>query len=138
MIQAPLTKILFFDLETIGIVKDYDELTEKHPELKKQFLNYFDWFIKRFPEDKDLPPEQVFVNRAALVPEFTRIVCASFAFVTPDGKIHKQVNLNRNSGQTIKEIGQYYQGKNLVLKFGPINRYCNSFSFYYQGHFGSR
>jgi hypothetical protein len=54
-----------------------------------------------------------------------------------DGKIHKQVNLNRNSGQEIKEIGQYYQRNNLVLKFGPINRYCSSFSLYYQGHFSS-
>lgn len=34
-------------------------------------------------------------------------------------------------------MSQYYQGNNLVLKFGPINRYCNGFALYYQGHYGS-
>lgn len=48
-----------------------------------------------------------------------------------------QSNINRNSGQTINNISQYYQGNNLVLKFGPINRYCNSFCLYYQGHYHS-
>lgn len=104
MIQPQLTKILFFDLETIGITKDFDELSEKYPELKKQFLNYFDWFIKRFPEDKDLDPSQIFVNRAALVPEFSRIVCASFAFVTSDGKIHKQTFADKDEKKLLRDI----------------------------------
>jgi hypothetical protein len=104
MIQPQISKILFFDLETIGITKDFDELSEKYPELKKQFLNYFDWFIKRFPEDKDLSPEQVFVNRAALVPEFTRIVCASFAFVTPDGKTHIQTFSDKDEKKLLRNI----------------------------------
>jgi len=104
MIQPSINKILFFDLETIGITKDFDELSKKHPELKKQFLNYFDWFIKRFPEDKDLSPSEVFVNRAALVPEFSRIVCASFAFVTPDGKIHKQTFSDKDEIKLLRDI----------------------------------
>ena len=90
MIQQSIHKILFFDIETVGITKDYDQLSEKYPELLKQFENYYDWFLKRFPEDQGLESSQVFVNRAALVPEFSRIVCASFAFMTPDGKVHTQ------------------------------------------------
>jgi hypothetical protein len=90
MIPQSINKILFFDIETVGITKDYDELSEKHPALQKQLHNYYDWFLKRFPEDQGLDASQVFVNRAALVPEFSRIVCASFAFVTPDGKTHIQ------------------------------------------------
>lgn len=100
MIQPSINKILFFDIETIGIVKDFTQLSEQYPALTKQFNNYFDWFLKRFPEDAGLPVEDVFVNRAALVPEFSRIVCASFAFVTPDGKVHKQ----SFSGDNEKEL----------------------------------
>ena len=106
MIQPQISKILFFDLETIGIVKDYEQLGKEYPELKKQFLNYFDWFIKRFPEDKDLPPEQIFVNRAALVPEFSRIVCASFAFVTPDGKVHKQTFSDKDEKKLLRDVNE--------------------------------
>ena len=54
-----------------------------------------------------------------------------------DGTCLQQVNKNRNSEQTSVKISQYYQGNNLVLKFGPINRYCNGFALYYQGHYGS-
>jgi DNA polymerase elongation subunit (family B) len=90
MITQSINKILFFDIETVGITKDYQELSTKYPPLLKQFHNYYDWFLKRFPEDQGLEHSEVFVNRAALVPEFSRIVCASFAFVTPDGKTHIQ------------------------------------------------
>jgi len=100
MIQVPLTKLLFFDIETVGLYKDYNGLEQNHPALTKQFHNYFDWFQKRFPEDQGLDPQQVFVNRAALVPEFSKIVCASFAFVGPDGKTHVQTF----SGDDEKEI----------------------------------
>ncbi len=100
MIQPVITKVLFFDIETVGITKDFSELEEKYPALTKQFHNYFDWFLKRFPEDQGLTPAEVYVNRAALVPEFSKIVCASFAFVGPDGKTHAQTF----SGDNEKEV----------------------------------
>jgi hypothetical protein len=104
MITQSINKILFFDIETVGITKDYTELGEKYPSLLKQFHNYYDWFLKRFPEDQGLEPAQVFVNRAALVPEFSRIVCASFAFVTPDGKIHTQTFSDNNEKVLLQGI----------------------------------
>ena len=71
MIKIPLTKILFLDIETVGIEKDYDTCLEKRPELAKQFDKYYDWFLKRFPEDKEIEVDQkniVFASRTALVP----------------------------------------------------------------------
>jgi predicted PolB exonuclease-like 3'-5' exonuclease len=90
MINIPLNKILFLDIETVGIEPNWDSLTENRPELAFQFTNYFDWFQKRFPEDADKPIGQMFVNRAALVAEFSRIVCVSVAFVTDDGQVKMQ------------------------------------------------
>ena len=101
MIKTPLTKILFWDIETVGITKDFETLEIEYPALTKQFHNYFDWFLKRFPEDQGLTPAQVYVNRAALVPEFSRIVCASFAFVGPDGKIHAQTFSDKNEKELL-------------------------------------
>jgi uncharacterized protein YprB with RNaseH-like and TPR domain len=100
MINIPITKILFLDIETVGVQPDWDSLVKYNEALSFQFENYFDWFQKRFPEDQGLDPQQVFVNRAALVPEFSKIVCASFAFVGPDGKTHVQTF----SGDDEKEI----------------------------------
>ena len=46
-------------------------------------------------------------------------------------------NKNRNHPEPeIPEMKQYYlRDDRLVIFFGPINRYCNGFSVYYQGHF---
>jgi uncharacterized protein YprB with RNaseH-like and TPR domain len=90
MINIPLNKILFLDIETVGIEPDWDSLVKNRQALSFQFENYFDWFQKRFPEDADKPVGQMFVNRAALVPEFARIACVSVAFVTEKGETRMQ------------------------------------------------
>ena len=90
MINIPLTKILFLDIETVGIQPDWKTLELKRPELAFQFENYFDWFLKRFPEDGADGVAQMFVNRSALVPEFARIACVSVAFVTENGETKMQ------------------------------------------------
>lgn len=86
MINIPLTKLLFIDIETVGVQPDWESLVKENPGLSFQFENYFDWFQKRFPEDADKPVGQMFVNRAALVPEFNKIACVSVAFVTENGE----------------------------------------------------
>ena len=65
MINIPITKLLFLDIETVGIQPDWDSLEKNRPELAFQFQNYIDWFQKRFPEDADKPVGNMFVNRAA-------------------------------------------------------------------------
>jgi predicted PolB exonuclease-like 3'-5' exonuclease len=105
MIKTPLTKILFLDIETVGIEKDYDTCVEKRPEIAKQFDKYMDWFIKRFPEDvTDIDPKNyMFSRRAALVPEFAKIVCISVAFVMDNGTIKKQTFSGDDEKQVLKE-----------------------------------
>lgn len=104
MINIPLTKLLFLDIETVGIESDWDSLVESRPELSFQFENYFDWFQKRFPEDADKPVGHMFVNRSALVPEFARIVCVSVAFVTESGEIKMQSFNNTDEKQLLIDV----------------------------------
>jgi len=86
MINIPLTKLLFIDIETVGVHPDWETLVRENEALSFQFENYFDWFQKRFPEDADKPVSQMFVNRAALVAEFSKVACVSVAFVTENGE----------------------------------------------------
>jgi uncharacterized protein YprB with RNaseH-like and TPR domain len=102
MINIPLTKILFLDIETVGIQPDWTALEELRPELAYQFRNYHDWFQKRFPEDADKPIGEMFVNRAALVPEFARIACVSVAFVTDKG----EKKLLEDVQKLLKRVGE--------------------------------
>lgn len=104
MIKHPLHKILFIDIETVGVSSTYENFKKDYPELNFQFVNYLDWFKKRFPEDSELSLDQIFVNRAALVPEFSKIVCVSVGFVDPKGDVKKQSFLNADEKQLLKDV----------------------------------
>jgi len=104
MIKIPLTKILFLDIETVGGCKNYTECQVSNPNVAKQFEKYFDWFQKRFPEDADEGPGKMFVNRAALVPEFLRIACVSVAFIGPDGDTKMQSFSNDSEKELLLDV----------------------------------
>jgi uncharacterized protein YprB with RNaseH-like and TPR domain len=104
MINIPLEKLLFIDIETVGVQPDWESLKKSNLELSFVFENYFDWFQKRFPEDADKPVGQMFVNRAALVPEFARIACVSVAFVTDKGETKVQSFSNENEKDLLQDV----------------------------------
>lgn len=104
MISIPLTKFLFLDIETVGIEPDWDSLKKNREPLSFQFEHYFDWFQKRFPEDADKGVEQMFVNRAALVPEFSRIACVSVAFVTDGSETKMQSFSDPDEKKLLKDV----------------------------------
>jgi len=104
MINIPISKILFIDVETVGIEPNWDSLVKNRKELSFQFENYFDWFQKRFPEDSDKSVSEMFVNRAALVPEFGRIACVSVAFVTDKGETRMQSFSDLDEKKLLSEV----------------------------------
>lgn len=106
MIKVPLPRILFLDIETVGVEKNYTSCVEKHPRLAEQFDKYFDWFLKRFPEDQLIEDDQknkVFSTRCALVPEFAKIVCVSVAFVLENGEVRKQTFSGHDEKQLLTD-----------------------------------
>ena len=126
MINTPINKILFLDIETVGLCKDWSTCQESNPKIAEQFVKYFDWFLKRFPEDEGLCPrtelrDYVFKKRAALVPEFAKIICVSMAFVLDNGEVKKQTF----SGDDEKEL--LIQVRNLLDR-------CHKLDFYLCGH----
>lgn len=114
MIDLPLKKILFLDIETVGVHPDWDTLVREQEALSFQFENYFDWFQKRFPEDADKPVGQMFVNRAALVPEFAKIACVSVAFVTEEGETKIQSYNDNDEKKLLTDV------QKLLYKIGEL------------------
>ena len=114
MINIPLTKILFLDIETVGVQPDWDSLVKHNEALSFQFEHYFDWFQKRFPEDGANGVGQMFVNRSALVPEFARIACVSVAFVTEKGEVKMQ------SFSDIDEKKMLLEVQKLLYRIGEL------------------
>lgn len=121
MINIPLNKLLFIDIETVGIEKDWDSFKKNKPDLAFQFEKYIDWFEKRFPEDAEKGIETIFVNRAALVPEFGKIVCVSVSFVKEDGE---------------RKMQSYYgdDEMDILVKTQKLLYKCGELGFYLCGH----
>jgi hypothetical protein len=99
MISTPLDKILFMDIETVGCDATYKKLQKSNKELAFQFGLYEDHFKRKYAEEADNTLEQIFVNKAALTPEFAKIVCVSFAFM-----IGGEVRVQSFSGEDEKVI----------------------------------
>jgi hypothetical protein len=126
MINIPITKILFLDIETVGGCPDLESCERFSPEIAEQFHKYFDWFLKRFPEDEVLSPRTelkdfMFKKRAALVPEFAKIICVSMAFVMENGEVKKQTF----SGDDEKV---------LLTQVRTLLDRCHKLDFYLCGH----
>ena len=117
MINTPLNKILFIDIETVGVSSNFENLKKDYPELSYQFEKYLDWFQKRFPEEIGNSVDDVFINRAALVPEFSKIVCVSVGFVDPKGDKKFQTFFNSDEEQLLKEVNSLL---NRVDKLGFV------------------
>ena len=121
MINIPITKILFLDIETVGGCPDLESCERFSPEIAEQFEKYYDWFQKRFPEDINLTKDEVFKKRSALVPEFAKIICVSMAFVMDNGEVKKQTF----SGDDEKV---------LLTQVRSLLDRCHKLDFYLCGH----
>jgi predicted PolB exonuclease-like 3'-5' exonuclease len=104
MINVPLDKILFIDIETVGIEADFPSLEKKNPKLAELFSNYESWFKKRFPEDADATLDQLFQTRTALVPEFARIVTVCLGIVDQSGKFKTTIFSDENERALLVDL----------------------------------
>jgi hypothetical protein len=77
-----LTKIVFFDLETASEYKSLDELALVKPKMAELWSKRCDYLRGRFEENRDMTDEELYQSKAALTPEFARIVCATFGRLT--------------------------------------------------------
>lgn len=89
MIKTPKHQLLFFDIETVSEYETLEEFKNNDPKKYQVFVDYQDFFLRRYPEDADLSLDEIYFLRAPLVPEFAKVVCASFCFFDKSNKLHK-------------------------------------------------
>ena len=93
--KIDITKILFLDIETVPIVKNYDDLNENF----KKFWDKKSQFISSENESS----EDVF-NKAGIYSEFGKIICISVGFI--DNEKNKSFRLKSFFGDDEKK--NYY------------------------------
>ena len=107
MIHSPLNKLLFIDIETVGVSSTYEKFKSDYPELHSVFIKNTDWFFKRFLEDNSSTSlDKMFESRAALVPEFAKIICVSAGVVDKDGELKKMSYFNSDEKTLLEEVNK--------------------------------
>ena len=106
MINLPLNKLLFIDIETVGISSTFENFKKDYPEIHSVFINNTEWFTKRFLEDSQLSLDQIFEKRSALIPEFAKIICVSAGVVDKEGELKKMSYFNSDEKTLLEEVNK--------------------------------
>lgn len=83
--QDQLTKIVFFDIETSSGFESLDELQSVNPRMADLWSKRCEYLRTRFEENKEKTDEDLYLEKAALHPEFNRIVCVSVGRLAFEG-----------------------------------------------------
>ena len=71
--NIPIDKVLFLDIETVPVCKNYEELSPKLQEL---------WSEKtRWQRKDEITPNEFYQKKAGIMAEFAKIVCISVAYI---------------------------------------------------------
>lgn len=102
--QEELKGFVFFDLETASEFENLDTLAIEKPKMAELWSKRCDYLRSKWPEDNaEKTDEELYLEKAALTPEFNRIVCASFGRLTFEGLTPKMV-IKSYYGTDEKEI----------------------------------
>ena len=80
--ETEIQKMVFFDLETASSHESLDDLNAENPKMAELWSKRCEYLRSRFEENRELSDEDLYTAKAALTPEFSRIVCATFGRVT--------------------------------------------------------
>jgi hypothetical protein len=120
-------KIVFFDIETASAHRTLDELADANPKMYELWCKRAEYLRTRFEENKGLTDDELYVEKAALSAEFSRIVCATF------GRI--EIQQDDILGETSKLTLKSYSSENELEILRGIHQVFDKFKGYkFCGH----
>jgi len=120
---AELTKVVFFDLETAPEYESLNQLLIEKPKMAELWSKRCEYLRSRFEENKELTDEQLYESKAALTPEFARIVCATFGrvtFIGEDPNVILKSYCSTDESEVLDGIKKVFE-KFAALKFSGHN-----------------
>ena len=128
---------IFFDIETVGSYPTLEELKSADKHLAELWVKRCKWLHKQVEPGESTDPNDLWMSKSSLHPEFGKIVCISFGVFTPEGvekmmsfygedekdileKTNKVLANSRSksyklAGQNIKNFDIPYLGKRMII-----------------------
>ncbi len=121
--SADLQDFIIFDVETVTEYKTLDELARHNPAKAELWSKRCEWLRKKFEENKDMTDEQLYVEKAALQPEFGKIICISIGKLDLSGG-ESRISVKSYSDPDERVLLQQFVGNaNAILKKLPAVEY---------------
>jgi predicted PolB exonuclease-like 3'-5' exonuclease len=80
-----IKKFLFLDVETAGSYPDLASLHDQNHRLWELWLKREKYYRSAYPHLESAESDEIYVSKAGLEPEFSKIVCISFGSFTEEG-----------------------------------------------------
>lgn len=121
--SADLQDFIIFDVETASEFESLDDLYRKNPAKAELWSKRCEWLRKKFEENKDLSDEQLYVDKAALQPEFGKIICISIGKMDLSGDSIRISIKSYDSSDEKELLKQFVGNANAILKKLPAVEY---------------
>ena len=118
MFAEQFSKLIVFDIET---AREYESLDQLDSAKAKLWSKRAIWLRNRYPENKEMTDEQLYVDKASLHPEFSKIICISIAQIKSNGE---SVTVKSYSGEEKDLLTDFLKLNNNILHKIPGATYC--------------
>lgn len=84
--KSDILKFLYFDIETAGICPTFEELKKQNPRLSALWSKRAKWLREAYSgSNAGKSDDELYLEKASLHPEFSRVVCITFGNLQEDG-----------------------------------------------------
>ena len=104
MIQKKLIEgYTFFDIETVGLYPTLQDCKNNDPHLAELWIKRCKWIQKNIEPGEPTDPNDLWLVKASLHPEFGKIVCVSFGVFTNDLSLERVTSFYGNDEKDVLE-----------------------------------
>lgn len=105
--KEEIKNILYFDVETSGGFRNYEELVIQNPRLAKLWERRAKYFRSNTSGMEDLTDSEIYSQKAGLEPEFGRVVCVSFGVW--EGEKHRMTSFyGEDEGEIMEKTAKVF------------------------------
>jgi hypothetical protein len=122
---------IFFDIETAGLYPTLEECKKQDPHLAELWIKRCKWLQKNVEPGESTDPNDLWLNRSSLHPEFGRVVCVSFGVF--QGEIEKITSFYGNDEKDILEKANKILANSRTKGFKIAGQNIKNFDIPYLG-----
>jgi predicted PolB exonuclease-like 3'-5' exonuclease len=121
MLNESFNRLVVFDIETVSEYESYQQLLSENPKKAELWGRRCVWLRSRYAENAKLDDDSLYLAKAALQPEFSKIVCISIGQIKNDGA---SITVKSYSGEERDILSEFIKVNAAVMSKIPGAQYC--------------